>query len=65
MCVTEIVNMRPTQTNPADDDIDAMEGQTSSALLGDKKVKPQQEIPLCGCISIQYYQPVRTTCHYP
>lgn len=49
--------MRPTQTNPADDDIDAMEGQTSSALLGDKKVKPQQEIPLCGCISIQYYQP--------
>jgi hypothetical protein len=44
-----------------DDDMDTMETANLISNSNTNSTKPDTEIPLCGCMSVRYYQPVSSS----
>jgi hypothetical protein len=60
-----LVKRSPTETmsgkknsGPMDDDMDTMETANLITNPNNNAAKSETEIPLCGCMSVRYYQPV-------
>ena len=45
-------------SGPMDDDMDTMETANLITNPNNNAAKSETEIPLCGCMSVRYYQPV-------
>jgi hypothetical protein len=53
-----IVMSGKKNSGPMDDDMDTMETANLITNPNNNAAKSETEIPLCGCMSVRYYQPV-------